>query len=77
MRRSRTDLIPIERVAGTLKNHLDGLLTYLRHRITNAVTEALNGFIQALKGPARGFALFENYRIRILFFLGCLELHPR
>jgi transposase len=64
-------------VAETLKNHLHGLLTYFRHEITNAVTEALNGSIQSLKSAARGFRSFENYRTRILFFLGRLELHPQ
>lgn len=73
----RSRLEPIKRVAETLKNHLHGLLTYFRHRITNAVTEALNGSIQALKSAARGFRSFENYRTRILFFLGRLDLHPQ
>ena len=59
---------PIQRVAETLKNHLHGLLTYFRHEITNAVTEALNGSIQSRKSAARGFRSFENYRTRILFF---------
>ncbi len=68
---------PIQRVAETLKNHLHGLLTYFRHEITNAVTEALNGSIQSLKSAARGFRSFENYRTRILFFLGRLDLHPQ
>ncbi|MEY5024777.1 MAG: hypothetical protein RLZZ244_305 [Verrucomicrobiota bacterium] len=74
-RRSRLE--PIHRVAETLKNYLHGLLTYFRHQITNAVTEALNGSIQALKSGARGFRSFENYRTRILFFLGRLDLHPQ
>ncbi len=53
-----------------LKRHLENLLTYLRHRITNAVTEGLNSKIQAIKSAARGFRNFRNYRIRILFFCG-------
>jgi len=44
------------------------VLTYLKHRITNAVTEGLNSKIQSLKSAARGFRNFRNYRIRILFF---------
>ena len=67
----------IQRVAETLKNHLHGLLTYFRNEITNAVTEVLNGSIQALKSTARGFCSLENYRTRILFFLGRLELRPQ
>lgn len=72
----RSCLEPIKKAAETLKNHLHGLLSYFKHRITNATTEALNSSIQALKSAARGFRSFENYRIRILFFLGRLILHP-
>jgi transposase len=68
---------PIQRVAETLKNHLHGLLIYFRHEITNAVTEALNGSIQSLKRADRGFRSLENYRTRILFFLGRLDLHTQ
>jgi transposase len=59
-----------------LKRHLEEILTYLRHPITNAVTEGLNSKIQAIKSNARGFRSFENYRTRILFFCGKLSLHP-
>lgn len=73
---SRSKLKPIKRVAHTLKNHLQGLLGYFSHRITNAVSEGLNSKIQALKHAARGFATFESYRIRILFYCGKLSLYP-
>ena len=42
----------------------------------NAVTEGLNSKIQALKANARGFRSFANYRTRILFFCGKLDLNP-
>ena len=63
-------------VARMLQRHLENLLTYLKHRITNAVTEGLNSKIQSLKSAARGFRNFQNYRTRILFFCGKLDLHP-
>jgi transposase len=72
----RSRLLPIKKVAKSLKEHLDGLLAYFGHRITNAATEALNGRIAALKANARGFRSFEHYRTRILFFLGKLDLRP-
>ena len=59
-----------------LKQHLENILTYLRHPITNAVTEGLNSKIQTIKSNARGFRSFENYRNRILFFCGKLDLYP-
>lgn len=62
------------RVARMLGNHLPNILTYFRHRITNAVSEGLNSKIQAIKSMARGFRGFKNYRIRILFFCGKLDM---
>jgi transposase len=73
---SRSRLKPVIEVAQMLKRHLENLLTYLRHHITNAVTEGLNSKIQSLKSAARGFRNFRNYRIRILFFCGKLNLYP-
>ena len=73
---SRSQLKPMVEVAQMLKRHLDNLLTYLKHHITNAVTEGLNSKIQNLKSAARGFRNFRNYRIRILFFCGKLNLYP-
>jgi transposase len=70
----RTRLEPIKKVARTLKKHLDGLLNYFAYPITNAASEAVNSRIQALKANARGFRSFENYRTRILFFLGNLNM---
>ena len=69
-------LAPVIKVAHTLQSHLLGLLTYFRHKITNAMTEGFNSTIQSLKASARGFRNFENYRTRILFFLGRLDLQP-
>jgi len=72
----RCHLPPINRVARTLKAHLEGLLAYVTHPISNAVTEGLNSKIQSLKSAARGFRSFNNYRTRILFFCGGLNLQP-
>ncbi|WP_182871526.1 ISL3 family transposase, partial [Rhodopirellula sp. JC639] len=69
--RSRLD--PIKKVARMLKEHLDGMLSYFRHRITNAVTEGFNSRIQSIKSAARGFRNFANYRLRVLFYCGKLE----
>lgn len=73
---SRSRLRPLIKVAKMLKSHLENILTYLRHPITNAVTEGMNSKIQMIKSNARGFRSFDNYRIRILFFCGKLDLYP-
>jgi len=63
-------------VAKLLKRHRDNILTYLKHRITNAVAEGLNSKIQQVKSAARGFRNFENFGIAILFFGGKLDMYP-
>lgn len=69
-------LKPIIEAARTLKRHLPGLLTYCKHRITNAVAEGMNSKIQLIKANARGYRNFEKYRIAILFHCGKLSLYP-
>jgi transposase len=71
------DLLPVTKVATMLEKHLAGLLNYVTHRVTNAVTEGFNSKIQMIKSCARGFRSFGNYRIAILFHCGKLELHPQ
>jgi len=73
---SHSQLKPIISVAKRIKAHFENIITYLRHPITNAVTEGLNSKIQSIKSNARGFRSFPNYRIRILFFCGKLDLFP-
>jgi len=65
------------KVAKMLERHLDGLMNYFKHRITDAVSEGINSKIQAIKASARGFRSFENYRYRILFCCGKLDLSPK
>ena len=65
------------KVAKMLQRHFESIITYLRHPITNAVSEGLNSKIQAIKANARGFRSYLNYRTRILFFCGKLDLYPR
>lgn len=72
----RSQLTPIRQKAKMLKVHLDRLLSYFRHPITNAVSEGFNSRIQSIKHAARGFRSIRNYRNRILFTCGGLELSP-
>jgi transposase len=72
----RSRLEPVKRVARMLKKHYYGLETWFEHRISNAVSEGLNSRIQTLKSAARGFRNFANYRTRILFFCGKLDMRP-
>lgn len=69
-------LKPMADAAKVIKRHLDNILTYLKHRITNATAEGLNSKIQLIKSSARGFRNFENFRIAILFHCGQLDMYP-
>ena len=72
----RCRLAQIENVARMLEARLENLLTYFTYAISNAMTEGFNSKIQSLKHAARGFRTFANFRIRILFFCGRLNLCP-
>jgi len=73
----RSRLEPVKKVARMIKKHMYGLETYFEHRISNAASEGLNSRIQSIKSAARGFRNFANYRVRILFFCGKLDLTPK
>jgi transposase len=73
----RSRLEPIKRVARMMRRYLDGILAYLEHRYTNALSEALNAKIQEIKYRARGYRNRENFRLAILFHCGQLDLNPR
>jgi transposase len=70
-------LQPMIKVAKMLIQHLEGLLGYCLHPITNAAAEGFNSKIQAVKSNARGFRSFEKFRIAILFYCGRLDMIPR
>lgn len=70
----RSRLEPVKKVVKMLRRHEQGLLNYSRHRITNANAEGFNSVIQLIKANARGFRNFNNYRARILFQCGKLDM---
>lgn len=70
----RSGLTHMKKVAAMLERHLEGLLNYFVSRLTNALCEGFNSRIQQLKTAARGFRSFANYRTRILFFMGALDM---
>lgn len=74
---SRSRLEPIRRAAKTLRDHLDQILTYCKHRITNAVAEGLNSKIMGIKRKAAGYANPEHFKTVIYFYCGGLDLYPR
>ena len=70
-------LAPVVSAAKTLHVHLRNILTYFRHRLTNATAEGLNSKIQMVKEMACGFRNREHYKTAIYFHCGGLDLYPR
>jgi transposase len=75
-RTMRSNLPPMKEVAAMLRRHRQGLLNHSKHHITNAAAEGFNSVIQGLKASARGLRNFANFRTRILFYCGKLNLAP-
>lgn len=72
----RSRLAPMIHVAGIIRRHLENVLNYITHRITNAVTEGLNAKIQWIKYSSRGFRDRERFKLAIYFHCGGLDLDP-
>ena len=73
----RSKLTPIKQLAATMRGHLNGILAYCKHRVTNGVTEALNSSIITIKRLAGGYRNIENFKTAIYFHCSGLDLHPR
>jgi len=69
-------LEPIRKAAGTVRRHIDNILTYYQHPVTNAMSEGLNSKIQKIKSMACGFRNLENFKTAIYFHCGGLDLYP-
>ena len=72
----RSRLEPMIKVARMLKRRFEKIITYLRHRVTNAASESLNSRIQWVKYTARGFRNKQNFIHAIYFHCGGLDLAP-
>ena len=73
----RSRLQPMIAVGRMLKRRFANIVTYLRHRITNATSESLNAKIQWVKYTARGFRNKQNFVNAIYFHCGGLNLAPQ
>jgi transposase len=73
----RSRLTAVKKVAATLKRHLDGVLRFVKHPITNGVAEGLNSKIMSIKRKAGGFRNPSNFTTAIYFHCGGLDLYPR
>ena len=69
-------LEPIRKAAETVRRHIDNILTYYQHPITNAMSEGLNSQIQKIKSMACGFRNIKHFKTAIYFHCGGLDLCP-
>jgi transposase len=72
----RSPLKPMIEVGRMLKRRFENIITYLRHRVTNAASESINAKIQWVKYTARGFRNKQNFANAIYFHCGGLDLAP-
>jgi transposase len=69
-------LQPMIDAARLIARHLPNVLTYFKHRITNAVAEGLNSKIATVQKRACGFRNRDHFKIAIYFHCGGLDLYP-
>lgn len=69
-------LKPLKKAANTIADHINMILMYFKHKITNATSEGLNSKIQKVKAMACGYRNRENFKTAIYFHCGGLELYP-
>jgi transposase len=72
----RSRLEPMKEVARMLQRRFENIVTYLKHRITNAASESINSKVQWVKYTARGFRNRQNFVTAIYFHCGGLDLAP-
>jgi len=72
----RCGLNPIKKVARMMKLHLENILTFFVHRLSNAAAEGINNLVQSLIKKAYGYRNRERFKTDILFHAGGLDLYP-
>jgi transposase len=69
-------LKPVIEKARMFHKYLMQILTYFRHRVTNAISEGINSKIETIRKKAYGFRNREHFKIAIYFHCGGLNLYP-
>lgn len=69
-------ITPVMKAAQTIKDHIDNIVTYAKHKVTNALSESINAKIEKVKRFACGYRNRKNYRTSIYFHCGGLDLFP-
>jgi transposase len=73
---SRSRLEPFRRVARTIRAHADGILAYVRSRLSNGRTEGLNGKLRTLTRRAYGFHSAHGLIAMLKLCCSGIDLEP-
>jgi transposase len=73
---SRSRLKPFVRLARTIRKHRDGILAYIKTRLTNGLVEGLNNKIRMIARRAYGFHSPQALIAMIFLNCGGIQLHP-
>ncbi len=73
---TRSRLGPFVRAARTIRRHLDGILAYVRTRLTNGLVEGINGKTRMI--TRRAFGFHSHQALIAMIFLNCggIQLAP-
>jgi len=73
---SRSRLKPFKRVARTLREHLPGILAYIKHRLTNGLVEGLNNKLRLVTRRAYGFHSAQATIAMLYLTCSGIQLNP-
>jgi transposase len=68
-------LQPFRDLAFCVKENWDGIVAFMKTRVTNGVMEAINGLLQLAKRSARGFRSFRYFQTMAYLKAGKLKLN--
>lgn len=73
---SRSKLKPFVRIARTIRKHREGILAYVRTRLTNGLVEGINNRLRMITRRAFGFHSFGPLAAMLHLCCGGIELSP-
>jgi len=73
---SRSKLAPFVRAARTIRKHFDGVLAYVRHRLTNGIVEGFNNRLRMITRRAYGFHSARPLIAMLFLCCGGIRLDP-
>jgi transposase len=70
----KTRIPSMRAFVGTLRTHLDNIITFIQRPLTNAVGEGINRIIKIVKNRASGFRNLESFTDLIFLTVGDLDI---